>query len=627
MKGNIKLFDDFPPVLTEAWEEQILKDLKGEDYDKKLIWTTTEGINVKPYYREENLPKANFSTVKKPNYPFTHDKGFEQNDWEIREDIIVKNASEANKDAIFAIMKGATSIYFDLTVIEDKIFKKNELFSTLLNDIYFDSISINFKVGNHAQYIIKLLEKEISSKKLDAKKIDGSLNFDILNELNRTGNFFDSINKDIDYTKELIEGSKSDIPGLRIIGINGKLYKDCGANIIQEVAFTLAAANEYLVLLSDRGLSVEDIASKMQFNLGVGTNYFLEIAKFRAFRFLWQKIQKAYSLSEDNIKLAYLHTTTSNINKTLYDPYVNILRTTTEAMSAVLGGVDSLSIQPFNSSFQDSSKFSGRIARNIQIILKRESYFGKVADPASGSYYIENLTESIIKEAWKLFQTIDQKGGYISAFMEGFIQKEIGTHLILGKTRVAQGITTLLGTNKYPKLEEKINSKSLLIHSKDKKQVKKKIRLGKPLEPERFSEAFEQIRIRTDKTDNPPDVFLFNYGNVSRSKARAIFSTNFMGCAGFRIIDNPLFKTVEEGIKKANKTKPQIIVLCSSDEEYADFAPAVASEFKGKSLIIIAGYPKNAIPELEKHGIKYYIHLKSNILETLTAIQDDLGIK
>ncbi|MBN1183415.1 MAG: methylmalonyl-CoA mutase small subunit [Bacteroidales bacterium] len=627
VKGNNKLFEEFPPISTEAWEALIMNDLKGEDYDRKLIWHTPEGINVRPYYREENLPKTDLSSLKQPDYPFTREKAFEQNDWEIREDIYVKTPSEANKEAIYALMKGATSIYFDITRIEQEIKKDNQLFTSLLNDIYFDSISLNFKVKYQASHIIKLLDKEIKYKKLDPLRIDGSLNLDIFHELNTTGNFYDSLNKDIDQVKELIISGKKNIPGLRIIGLNGGLYKDCGANIVQEIAYTLAAANEFLILLTDRGLDVQDILPRIQFNLGVSTNYFFEIAKFRAFRYLWSKIQKAYLKSDKNISNAYIHATTSDINKTIYDPYVNILRTTAEAMAATLGGVDSLSIRPFNSNYQDSTRFSERIARNIQIILKREAYFGKVNDPGRGSYYIENLTESIIREAWRIFQTIDQKGGYISTFMEGYIQKEIDANRICEKTWLNQGRSTLLGTNKYPKPEEKASISSIKPASKPLKQEKKKLRLGKPLQTERLSEEFEIMRMRTEKADKIPVVSLFNYGDNAKSKARAIFSTNFMGCAGFKIIDNPQFKAIDEGIKTVSKIKPDIIVLCSSDEEYRNFAPIVADSFKGKTLIVIAGYPKEAIPELEKKGIRHFIHIKSNILETLMAIQDELGIK
>lgn len=625
MKDTKLLFDEFPSIETETWEKIIQNDLQGADYEKTLVWKTIENISVHPYYRKKDLPKTLYSIQRKDGHLSHEDKIENANNWYIREYINVKNAKNANKKAISTLMKGATSLYLDIADIENLIVSKPEIFHQLLYDLYPDSINLSFKTGSKSKYILKLLQTEINNKKLNKADIYGTLDFDPLGELTSTGNFYESLNKDLTLASDLLHFSLKNIPNYRILGVNGLFFTNCGANIVQELAFCLSIANEYLSLLMDRGHSINDIIHRIQFNFGISSNYFFEIAKLRAVRFLWRNIVAFYQ-NVDYIPM-HIHSTTCQFNKSACDPHTNFLRLTTEAMSAVLGGTNSLTVEPYNASFQSVSDFSERISRNIQIVLKNEAYFNKVFDPAQGSYYIEYLTEAIAKEAWKLFKTIENKGGYIIAFMEGFIQKEIHEVSKIRKHKLNTGQDILVGINKYNKTEENLKIDIRSRSSISQGRVNKKIKLGKPLMVYGLADEFEQIRYRTGKLNKPPVVYLLSFGNIAKSKTRASFSSDFFACGGFKIINTNPSLNIKDQLKEAIQSKADIIVLCSSDEEYKKIGPTITDDIKKKCVLVIAGNPKDDIESLKKIGINHFIHIQSNIVESLNTFLNELGIE
>ena len=318
-----------------------------------------------------------------------------------------------------------------------------------------------------------------------------------------------------------------------------------------------------------------------------------------------------------------IHCVTSRWNKTIYDPYVNLLRTQTEAMSAILGGTDSLTVEPFDIVFRNPDEFSERIARNQQLILKEEAYFDKVADPAAGSYYIENLTNLIAENAWKVFLEIEDKGGFLSCLKSGFIQKKLSESGSKKESDIAKRKTSLLGTNQYPNTNEKL-SDTVDLNKVFREKAAADLQV-EPINLFRGSQQFDKIRIAVDKADKRPSVFILPIGNPSISKVRSQFSANFFGCAGYQIIDNPGFKNAKEAISKAIRSKAEIVVICSSDEEYPAFAAEIFTGLRDKAIIVIAGNPP-CVEKLKSKGIENFIHPKSNLIEKLTEFNDRLGI-
>ncbi len=394
----------------------------------------------------------------------------------------------------------------------------------------------------------------------------------------------------------------------------------------------------------------------------------MEIAKLRAARLLWAQIMEQYSPKDESSKLMNIEVTNSSWNKTIYDPYVNLLRGTVETMAGALGGAGIITVRPLDSEFKESDEFSMRMARNTQLLLKNESYLERVADPSGGSYYIENLTNSIAVESWKLFQEIEDHGGLAQSIKSGFIQRSIEKTRKSRDINIATRKDSFLGVNQYPNLEESISSNSI----KKKQPIEVKSSGNKissdnklsihfatdylssddvyagdlffdesesdnhtiaPLEPYRGAHAFEELRLATEKhfekTNQRPKVFLLTIGNPSMRSARASFSANFFGCAGFEVINNIGFDSPQEGVKASIANNADIVVICSSDNEYLEFTPPIAEDLKEENSnikIIIASNPREHIEELEKAGVDDFIHIRSNALEILKKYQEILGI-
>ena len=614
------LFSEFPSVSTTEWEEKINIDLKGADYEKKLIWKTIEGLNIKPYYRKENLEGIKSVINSLPNeFPYLRGNK-NDNDWLIRQNVYVDDVEEANNTALNVIKRGAESIAF---IIPESTKIDEIKLEVLLSNFPFEAIELNFSHGRNTKKLLLSFIEFCKAKKLNSEKIKGSFDFDPLGYTTITGQCYDEdLCKGMSISKSVFENAKNILPGFQFISVNGKYFNNAGASVVQELAFSLLQANDYLTFSDEENISVNDLSPKIKFNFAVGSSYFMEIAKLRAARFLWAKIVEAHKPCCTEKGKMFIHSETSEWNKTIYDPYVNMLRTTTEAMSATIGGTDSLTVLPFNSTYKKSDEFSERIARNQQIILKEESYFDKVTDPSAGSYYIENLTSSIIDEVWKIFLKIEDMGGYLEAFKKGFIQDSITEIAQKRDMNIALRKDVLLGTNQYPNQEEKI-SESITKAQLLPKPEKDKTYVGEPLKIYRAAEAFEELRIKTEQFEGEtPSVFLLTYGNLTMRKARAAFSSNFFACAGFKIEDNFGFETVEKGIEAARESKAKIVVICSSDDEYESMAAKVFEALKKDKIVVVAGYPKNIIQKLQDVGIKYFIHIKSNALEMLREFQN-----
>lgn len=618
-----EFFKDFPPISTKEWMDKINADLKGADFERKLVWRTQEGFNVRPFYRTEDLDKINHLGTLPGDFPFTRGNKNNGNEWFIRQDIKVTTPEETNKKALDALNRGADSIGFIFE--KGKTYTKKDV-KTLLAGFYLEIIEINLVRAKDDvfTYFIELLDEF----GVDKTKIKGAISFDPYQRFNCKGSFKQGEDFVYERGKKLIEMSKS-IPNFKVVEVKAKTFKNAGSSITQELGFALAEGVDMVNGLLAQGLTIEEVAPKIRFYFAVGTTYFMEMAKFRAARLLWAKIVEAYNPKEVSVCKMNILAENASWNKTVYDPYVNMLRTQTESMSAILGGVDSFVLKPFNDCYEDSAEFSERIARNQQLLLKEEVNLDKVADPAGGSYYIEYLTDAIAEQAWKYFLDIQEKGGYVKSFEAGYIQEIIAETARKRDMNVATRRENLLGTNQFPNFGETLNLKS-------KKSEKKTCCCGNDhknnvptLKTYRGADAFEELRLATDAyskaNEGRPRVQMLTIGNLNMRKARAQFACNFFACAGFEVHDHNGFETIEDGVRYCKDQNARIVVLCSSDDEYANYAVEAMQLLEKDTILVVAGAPA-CMDELKEKGIHNFIHVKTNLLETLQYYQKQLGI-
>ncbi len=617
-----KLFAEFPPVTTEQWEEVIQKDLKGADYEKKLVWRTQEGFSVRPYYRAENLKDIKHLGTEAGVFPFVRGTK-DDNNWLTRQDYctVSEGFEGANKQAVDGLAKGLNSVGF---YVDGKKAIAVEDMKVLVKGIDLAKVEVNFRGCCCATAeIVKSFVAVAAEQGVAPEDLKASFDYDPIRVLNEKGAF--CTNEYVAKMKEILEVVK-DWPRVRVFGVEAYAFNNAGSSIVEELAFALAMGSEYMNALIEAGVEPKEAARRMKFTFSVGSTYFMEIAKFRAARMLWANITKAYGVEKECYQKMKIHARTSEWNQTAYDAYVNMLRGTSEAMSAAIAGVDSLDVLPFDHAFRKAGEFSNRIARNVQTILKEEAHFNKVVDPAAGSYYIETLTQSIADAAWTLFNKVEGMGGYVEAFKAGFIQETIKATSADRDKKIATRRQTILGTNQFPNFTEKVNE-DVTIDVVTRKAAAEKTSemIGQPLEKYRGAQAFESMRYKTDKSGKQPVAFMVTYGNLAMCRARAQFACNFFAVAGFKVVDNNRFASVEEGVKAALEAKADIIVACSSDEEYAEGAVEMANLTGNKAIVVVAGEPA-CKEDLMAKGLSNFISVKSNVLETLKEYQSKLGI-
>ena len=612
-----KLFSEFAPVSTEEWMAKITADLKGVPFEKKLVWKTGEGFNVNPFYRAEDIEGLKTTESLPGEFPYVRGTK-KDNDWKVRQNIEVCCFKGANEKALDLLTKGVTSLGF--IIKGDEVNEEN--IATLLEGICPASVELNFNTCNcKAEKLIGILADYFKGKGVDAEKCYGSVNYDAFKKPLVKGK----------ENSEWVEGAAAvlkagqALPNYRVLAVNVFLFNNAGAYISQELGYALAWGNELMAKLTEAGFTADEVAKKIKFNFGISSNYFMEIAKFRAARWLWAEIVAAYKPACECACKMVAHAQTSEWNMTVYDAHVNLLRSQTEAMSAALAGVDSITVRPFDKIYQTPDDFSERIARNQQLLLKEECHLDKVVDPSAGSYYVEVLTNSLADVAWKLFLEVEEKGGFSVAVNAGEIQNAVNASNVARKKAVATRREILLGSNQYPNFTEV---------AADKIQEKGSCCCGgghcgeatiPALDFSRGASEFEALRMTTEKSGKTPKVFMLTIGNLAMRLARSQFSANFFGCAGYKIIDNLGFDTVEAGVEAAVKAGAEIVVLCSSDDEYAEFAPAAYKALAGRAEFVVAGAPACA-DDLKAQGIDQFVNVKSNVLETLKAFNAKLGI-
>lgn len=452
---NNNLFSEFEPVSAKQWKQQIQFELKGADYNETLVWESPEGIKVKPFYHNDDT-NVNLNAIT-PNASFT-----------IVQNIFVHDVKKSNARALETLQRGAESVRF---TIESELISIEELMQ-------------NLPLGNVNYYFnLPFLSVEFSNKINDfasKNKATIFIQIDPIGQLVKDGNWFENLEKDFEKLNTI--ASKTTVP---FINLSSGMYQNAGANIVQQLAYTLAQANEYFNRISamNQPITIE---------VAVGTNYFFEIAKLRALRILFNTLASEYNHDFD----CHIIATPTKRNKTLYDYNVNMLRTTTECMSAILGGADAVANLPYDALYHKDNEFGDRISRNQLLILKNESYFDKVNNPADGAYYIETLTEQLAEKALELFKNIEKNGGLISQLIDGTIQRKINESAQKEQELFDSGKEVLLGTNKYPNKNDQMKN-DLELYPFVKQNARKT--LITPIIEKRLAEKVEQERLSQEQ--------------------------------------------------------------------------------------------------------------------------------
>ncbi|HET6243636.1 MAG: acyl-CoA mutase large subunit family protein [Bacteroidetes bacterium] len=452
--NNENLFSDFPAATAAQWKELIKQELRGKEYES-IVWKTFDGLKFNPFYTKEDIETLEQKNTIPGHCPYLRGNKVDGNYWEIRQNITVSDAKEANKKALEILNKGVTSLGF--------ITPTNEV-SNLLKDVLIEHVSVNFST-KHPLFLLENLITEIKQRNLSSTAIKGSVDYDFLGEMLLTGKCAGT-KEGFDIAAEIVQIlSKEKLSFFRGINVSGNNYHNAGASIVQELAFSLSHANEYLVELCKKNLSTDAISDCMQFTFSTGSSYLMEIAKLRAARMLWAKIIEQYKPHSDSSFATFIHCQTSAWSLSIADSHNNLLRATTQTMSSAIGGADSIEVLPFDCAYRPADEFSERIARNIQIVCAEEAHLNKVVDPSGGSYYIERLTDSIAAATWELFKQTELKGGFLEAIKTGFIQDEIQKTAHAKNDSIAKGEMVMVGVNKYINKTEQISQKEAFVKS------------------------------------------------------------------------------------------------------------------------------------------------------------------
>lgn len=701
LSDNLDLNSDFPVPSYEEWKEQVIKDLKGASFEKKLITKTYEGIDLKPIYTKEDL-KGIEHLENTPGFVSYLRGGsasaYVKTGWNIAQAYPYADSEEFNNAIKSDLKRGQNAVYLKFDTATDlgldsdyaspeKVGDKGlsisaiQSFRRALDNFDFSKNKLFIENGFSSLNVLMLLNAFLTENKIDKNSIHGSIESDLISYFAVNGELPISIDSAFEEQKVVTQWCRNNLSGFKTLAVNGKAYNNCGANAVQELAFSISSAVEFINGLLEKGLTINEIGNQFKFNYGVGTFYFMEVAKLRAHKILWTKVLTEFGFNSEEIDHD-IHAETSGYFETNFDPYVNMLRTTTEAFSAVVGGVSSMTTNPFNHSLGLPNDFARRIARNTQLILDEESNLSKIIDPAGGSFYVEKLTDQVAKDAWKLFQEIEKNGGMIESLKNDFIQNEIKKVVNERKKNLSKRKDVLVGTNMYVNTKEEILAKNILnkeeffkkrseyiqkyrtsgktekhqniinkLNDLLKENSKEIIEVGteavlegatigeiskvirssssnkisiEKIPSERLSVVFENLRNRSidisKKINEKPKVFLMNMGTVKQYKGRADFSRGFFEVADFNIVYSNGFENVNEAVESLKLSKSKIAVICSTDDNYPSLVPSIIQQIKNENLavkIVLAGYPKDQIEEHKKNGVDEFIYLGCNALEVL----------
>ncbi|MDQ4140039.1 MAG: methylmalonyl-CoA mutase family protein [Bacteroidota bacterium] len=599
------LFPEFRSISASEWADKVQKDLKGEN-PESLTWLTPEGLAIKPCYHPEDLVNMPLTNVVPGQFPFVRGHKTESNSWDNIFTLTIGQNSRAIIDkGTKALQQGADGLHF---IVSDGVSFDG---AYLCQQVDLTRYSINFTIRSKPTDFLKKLYSILKEQNIPTQNLRGFLQYEPLESQSiYTQAYFHEL-------ADLVKIRQNSFDFKRLT-INGSGFAFSGGTIVQEIAYTISAALACLDELTNLGIPAGDIARNMQFQIAVGTNYFFEIAKLRAIRLLWSTIIKSYNLAPELGAALRLHSITSKWYQTAFDPHTNLLRTTTEAMAAVIGGCDSLSVSPFDSIIQPENEFSERLARNISLILKEEAFLHHSIDPAAGSYYLETLTYQLAEEAWRVFQEIESRGGFSAAWQNNYIKSSLHEVAQEKFKKIASGEEILVGTNKFINPKEKFNyDPEELIQS----SYFDTTRAAYSLEVMRFA-----VELHYKKRKQKPKVVVASVGEAIQRHINASFAKEFFGCAGFQT-EIQHFNSVTEAVQALPLVSAEVIVLSASDQEYQSFGQQIGSALqnhKDKPAIILAANPQHMKAELKEQGFEEFLFKGCDTTTLVARIQQQL---
>ena len=694
--------DEFTPPTDEEWKAACEALLKGAPFEKKMFTKTYEGITFDPMYTrkhtEDILPKGVMPGMG--DYLRGVDAaGYIGKPWGIAQacdetlpaennellrhendkgatiyHIVLDTASRAGVDARQAEKVGDTGT--SVTTVEDM--------HVLLTGLDLAKFPLYVYTGANAVPLLALVAAARRAAGEDMKNVRGIVGADPIGTLVTDGKLPASLDSYYDSLAAAARWAMVNAPHLRTVFVRSDVYSSGGANDVQEVAAVLAAATAYLRALCERGLTIDAAASQIAFAFSMGANFFLQIAKLRAVRPLWAQIVKAFGGNAEAQKMR-IHARPALFFKTVYDPYVNMLRNTTEIFSGVVGGIDSFESAPFDEPIRKGDEFSRRIARNVQIMLQEEFGLLQPIDPAGGSWAVETLTRQMKEKIWAAFQGIEKEGGIAAALRAGTVQEGIAKVLADRFKNADLRRDRIVGNNMYPNMTETLletraedtaalkaqrtkdieaylsdidtkhrdealaafkadgsvqNAVEAALAGATIAELMAALTAGKGAEtvaaiaPHRWSERFEALRRRTEdykaaKDDNVK-IFLANMGPIPQHKARADFTTGFLQVGAFEVLGNDGFKTVDEAAEAARASGADAVVICSTDATYPEIVPALAPKLHKvlpQARVFLAGAaPKDLLETYKEAGIDEYISVRANCYEILEGLQKQKGM-
>ena len=705
-----RLLGEFSGASYEKWYEAAVKLLKGAPFEKRMYTKTYEGIRLKPIYFRQDLsavPHLDSFPGFAPYLRGTTASGYKTKFWDVAQTIGARTPEHFQKALSQDLKKGLTAINLRLDDPGRKgidpehsppddvgtngiTLSTSEDLQIALKTVDLSTTPIFFQTGLATLSLAAFLALSAQKYDVPLHKLRGAIGMDPLGFLALEGELPYSLHTAYKKMAALSRWSIEQAPQLRTILIDGTAYHESGANAVQELAFAIASAVDYLRAMQDAGLTVDEAAPRMQFVFVLDAEYFMEIAKLRAARVLWAKVVKAFGGNDESQKI-HIHAKSSLRNKTFLDPYVNMLRTTVEGFASIIGGCESLDVGCFDALVRTSDDFSRRIARNTQTILKEEAHLDEIIDPAGGSWYVESLTDELARKSWELFQKIEKQEGMAASLKKGDVQdwcaesaQQRNEHLSIRKD-------VMVGANMYANPGEKYlppdeddyislkveRSKYLAAYRQARdetlaadtiEKLSRSMEDGKSQLVELAIEAakagatlgeieqalriqedttieivslrlfrpaalFERLRMTTEvfvkQAGYHPQVFLVNMGPIPQHKARADFSTGFFEVAGFEVITNQGFLTCEEAVKAALSSSAEIFVICSTDETYPELTPVLTKDLKASrpnSVVVVAGYPKEHIEAFREVGVDEFIHLRANQYDILQKLMKRLKI-
>jgi len=671
MSDKIKypnLFAEFEELPKNKWEEMIRNDLRGKDYKNHIFWNSAEGFETDSFFVQNDLNDIMFHKTSPGVPPFTRGRTAKPG-WIICEQLFERDPNEANSQIKNMIKAEAGSILIKTEASADDGMLGPDLTGTQIQsqsdfDTLFQMIDLNkltplFNSGMVTPAILAMYLNHLEKNQFDPNTCRALFFYDPFTWLAKHGSL-PCKNQQIDQAIAELSGFNQ----YKTLSADGLFYHSAGASIIQEIGIVLAIGSEFLQRSAKNGRSVEDTAAAFHTRVSAGPLLFPEIAKLRALRTLWNNVVTAYDADSSESAL-HIHSMTSPWNKSFLDPYNNILRSATEALSAVIGGADFITIEPFDAQFRQPDNFSKRISRNVHHILKHEAHLSKVTDQAGGSYYVEKLTDKIAEKSWEFFQTIEKQGGIVKALEGRIIQSAITESREKKQKAFDTQQKSLIGVNKHPKHDEKLPAtffrseftdslrktdfelddkvekliETLRLSFKNGASLgdvvshflKPQKQLFKPVEPVRLAKTIEEVRVAaekfSEKENRKPKAALLLAGDKKMRKARASFSQNFLGCGGYELEEFTVDDNLEDTVNTILKNKPDIAVLCSSDAEYDSLVKPFCDAFSEPApILVLAGYPADKIDEYRNAGIDFFIHRKANLVETLQQIHKQLNI-